>query len=84
MIPVYDVMSILGYGLLPMLVLGLVNIFIHLKGPLGLVLGVVCTAWSAYASTMFFEVVMKLHNKKWLVAYPVFLFYLTFVLITIF
>jgi hypothetical protein len=37
-----------------------------------------------FASTMFFEVVMKLHNKRWLVAYPVFLFYLTFVLITIF
>lgn len=83
-IPVYDVMSILGYGLLPMLALGLINIFIHLKGPLGLILGVLCTAWSSYASSMFFEVVMKLHNKKWLVAYPVFLFYLTFVLITIF
>jgi hypothetical protein len=84
MVPVYDVMSILGYGLMPMLVLGAFNIFLKLKGPLGLVLGIGCTAWSSYASTMYFEVVMKLHNKKWLIAYPVFLFYLTFVLITIF
>jgi uncharacterized protein YaaW (UPF0174 family) len=54
MVPVYNVMSILGYGLMPMLALGALNIFVSLKGPLGLIVGIACTAWSSYASTMFF------------------------------
>lgn len=84
MVPVYDVMSILGYALLPMLVLGAINIFLNLKGALGLIIGIGCSLWSCLAATAFFEVEMKLNNKKWLIAYPVLLFYLTFVLITIF
>lgn len=77
-------MSILGYGLMPMLILGAVNIFITLKGALGVIIGLGCTGWSSAAATIFIEEIMKLHNKKYLVAYPVFLFYMTFVLITIF
>jgi hypothetical protein len=77
-------MSILGYGLMPMLVLGAFSIFFRLKGALGVLIGLGCTVWSSAAATIFIEEIMKLQNKKYIVAYPLFLFYMTFVLITIF
>ena len=43
-------MSTMGYGLLPMLLLGFIGIFIQLKGMAGIVFGLALAAWSSFAA----------------------------------
>lgn len=83
-IDMYRVMSILGYGLLPILLLAFVNIFVSLKGVMGLCLAPVCIFWSTATASRFFAVAITMNNQRWLVAYPVGLVYALFVLITVF
>ena len=53
------------------------NIFCYL-----LSIGVVC--WCALTSASIFEAALRMEHQKWLVAYPLFLCYSAFALITIF
>jgi hypothetical protein len=75
----------MGYGLLPMLLLGLIGIFISLKGGLGILVGILIAVWSSIAAGGIIDVQIKDHkNRKPLVVYPLFLFYISFVMIVIF
>lgn len=76
-------MSVLGYCQAPMLVLALMRVMTTVNALL-VVVAIAVSIWSAKAATIFFEAILQLHNKKWLVGYPVFLFYMTFVLIIVF
>lgn len=80
----YNTMSILGYCLLPIVILAAFALFIDLTGFIGLVFCSIFISWATFCSTQLFDEVLDLDDKKWLVAYPSFLFYSTFVLITIF
>lgn len=83
-VDVYQVFSIHGYCLLPICLLALVNVVIDLNSWFGAVLslGVIC--WCTYPCTRFFEKVMRMTDHRWLIAYPVFMLYACFALITIF
>jgi hypothetical protein len=68
-------MSTMGYGLLPMLGLGAVGIFIALA----------VSVWSSFAAGNFMSVLIKdATDKRALVIYPLFLFYVSFTMIVIF
>ncbi len=76
--------SVLGYGLLPVVVLSAIAVVVDLKGVVGSILGLTSVLWSTLAAARIFEAAMTLHNQKWLVAFPSALLYGIFVLLTVF
>jgi hypothetical protein len=79
-------MSTLGYGLLPMLLLGFIGIFKSLNNGFGVIIGLLIAVWSSSSAGNIVQVLM--HNKdkdrKFLLVYPLFLFYVSFSMIVIF
>lgn len=85
-IPLYSIMSTVGYSLIPMLLLGFLRIFTSMKGPAGIILCLTISCWSSLAASNFIEALMKQTNpdRKPLLIYPLFLFYVCFTMIVIF
>uniref|UniRef100_A0A0G4GYC3 Protein YIPF n=1 Tax=Chromera velia CCMP2878 TaxID=1169474 RepID=A0A0G4GYC3_9ALVE len=83
-IDLYRTLSILGYGLLPVVVLAFLSIFISLRQSFGLVVAPLCVVWCTATASRFFETALNMTHQRYLVAYPVFLLYACFVLITVF
>ena len=78
-------MSTVGYGLLPMLGFGFIGIFLSVKSGVGIVVALAVSAWSSIAAGNFMDVLIKdTKDRKGLVIYPLFLFYISFTLIIIF
>ncbi|XP_053972169.1 protein YIPF5-like [Hylaeus volcanicus] len=78
------VASVLGYCLLPVVGLACLNIFIRLKGFVGLLLAVIAVAWATLSASRFFSIIFGEVNQRPLIAYPCALLYGTFTLIVIF
>lgn len=83
-VELYSCISILGYSLLPFVILAITSIFITLNNPFGWGLCAMMVAWSTITATRFFEYGLDLQDKKYLIAYPIILFYSVFMLLTIF
>lgn len=84
-ISVWSIISILGYSLLPVNALALVNVFVRLKNhSVGAALGVLTVLWCTVASTRLFERGCGMRDQRYLVAYPTALFFSCFVIITIY
>ncbi len=83
-ITLYNVMSFLGYSLLPMLILAAFGIVISLKGSFGVLSSLFLAAWSSYTAGNMVSLVLNRTEGKILLVYPLFLFYLSFALIIIF
>ena len=83
-VDLYACISILGYGLLPFCILAFTSIFCELKGTLGMVLSSLMVFWSTLTATRLFEYGLDMEDKKYLIAYPIVLFYSVFMLLTIF
>lgn len=82
----YRSTSILGYSLLPMVLLSFFAVVLPVKSvkALGVVLGGGCIIWSTTTAAKIFVAVLALHNQFWLVWYPLALLYTSFALITVF
>ncbi|KAJ1942983.1 hypothetical protein EC988_006352 [Linderina pennispora] len=77
--------SILGYCLLPILVLGSLGLTVDLKAAqLAGLAAVVPILWCTYSSATMFVTILSMSEQRLLVAYPVGLFYASFALLTIF
>ncbi|KAG2377872.1 hypothetical protein C9374_008957 [Naegleria lovaniensis] len=74
--------SIMGYGLLPMVFLGLFTTFLPFP-ILGLVLSWLAIFWSSYGASTMFVAALGMAHQRMLVSYPVGLVYATFALITV-
>jgi protein YIPF5/7 len=83
-ISLYTIMSFMGYALLPMLFLAVVGIFTGLASGAGAVVGLGLAGWSSWVSSAWVGVAMELQESRVLVAYPLFLFYVSFAMIIIF
>jgi len=85
-ISMWTVLSVLGYSLLPVNTLAGLNAFYRIRhmGSFGVVLAVLTIGWCACSSTRLFERGCGLREQRFLVAYPVALFYSAFVMLTIF
>lgn len=77
-------MSILGYSLLPILLLATLNIFVDLKGSLGMAVSFLVILWCTVNATRLFEKALSMQEQRYLVAYPVTMLYACFALLTIF
>ncbi len=80
----YKIISILGYSLLPFTFLAFTSIFTDLTNLLGGVLSLAMIAWSTTTATRYFEYGLDMEDKKYLIAYPISLFYFVFMLLTLF
>lgn len=85
-IDLYRSTSILGYSLLPIVILSFLAVFLPIKRVkiLGLLLGGGCIAWSTATATKIFVAALSLHDQSLLVAYPLLLLYVSFSFITVF
>ncbi len=81
-IDLYTTMSICGYGLLPVVFLAFIGVFVKLSGTLGFLLGVGTVLWCTVTASRFLECAVNMYHQRWLVAYPIAMFYVCFVLIT--
>jgi hypothetical protein len=79
-----SVVSIMGYGLLPVVGLAAFAIVWSLKGVIGSILGSVVIFWSTHTSSRFFEKALGMNDRRLLIMYPSALFYACFVLMTVF
>lgn len=85
-IDLYRATSILGYSMLPMVVLSFFAIFLRgeRKQILRVALGGGCILWSTTTASKIFVAVLALHDQFWLVWYPLALLYTSFAFITVF
>ena len=85
-ISIWSIVSVLGYGLLPVNVLAFLNLFLNLKnrGMIGSILGALTILWCTAASTRLFERSCDMRDQRYLIAYPTALIYCCFVIISVF
>lgn len=81
------VVSILGYGLLPQILLAIIGVLMPLYSILGFFLALLCILWSSYATSRIFSVMMNIgetQHQSLLIAYPCGLLYSVFTLLVLF
>ena len=76
--------SIVGYCVLPIIFLSTINIVFNLKGKIGFFLSTFFVLWSAFISARFFEKLTAMRHQRYLLLYPMALYYACFALITVF
>ena len=79
-----SVASVLGYCLLPIVILSVFGVFLPLCSPLGFVCAVLAVMWSSLAASKFFIMMLGDTQQRPLIAYPCTLLYGTFALIIVF
>ncbi|XP_037929695.1 protein YIPF5-like [Teleopsis dalmanni] len=78
------VVSVLGYCLLPMVVLSGINVLITIQGTIGLIVAAIAIIWCAMSASKLFVTAYSMDHQQVLIAYPCALLYGVFALITIF
>lgn len=76
--------SVIGYCLLPLVLISILGVFFSLDNSFGYILSAIAVSWCTYSASAFFVVVLRLHNVRALIAYPLGLFYTVFALMAIF
>ena len=74
----------MGYSLLPITFLASMAIITQLKNGFGYAFSILILIWSTYSATRLFEYTLEMENKKYLIAYPIMLFYFVFMLLTMY
>ncbi len=89
-IEIQHTVSVLGYGLLPMVFLAILStvlplwLDVRVMGTVGAVVSLLVVVWSTWSAASMFVGHLEMHNQKALVAYPVLLVYVTFAFLTVF
>lgn len=78
------VISVLGYCLLPMVILSCISILLSLQGILGTLLTATTIGWCSLSASKLFVTVLAMDAQQLLVAYPCALLYGVFALLTVF
>jgi protein YIPF5/7 len=80
----YKTASILGYSLMPFVFLALASVFVELHNLAGGILSFSMIVWSTVTATRYFEYGLDMEDRKYLIAYPISLFYFVFMLLSVF
>jgi hypothetical protein len=78
------VLSVFGYCLLPIILIAVLTVFASMTGLVGGLVALAAVAWCTYSAVRFFEAITRMTSHRWLLAYPTFLLYACFALITVF
>ena len=79
-----NTMSVLGYFLIPIVLLSYFAIFLDMKNIFGEVLSLIVIVLSSLNASRFFEIGLDMSSQRWPIFYPISLFYICFVLVTIY
>ena len=74
----------MGYSLLPFVFLASTALFLDLHNYFGGTISLLMIGWSTVTATRYFEHGLDMEDKKYLIAYPISLFYFVFMLLTVF
>ena len=80
----YKVASVLGYSLLPIVLLSSLSIILHLKDTMGLLISVISVVWCSISASSVFAAHLSATDQRLLIAYPVGLVYGAFALLVVF
>ena len=80
----YNTISVLGYCLIPIVILSFAAVFLDMKNIMGGILCLIAIVLSSLNASRFFEIGLEMYSQRWLIFYPVALFYTCFVLVTIY
>lgn len=83
-IPLGSVASILGYCLLPVVILSVLGIFLPLYGPVGFMCAALAVVWSSLSASKLFVMMSGDPQQRSLIAYPCVLLYGALVLAVVF
>ncbi|KAH8585244.1 Yip1p like integral membrane [Cryptosporidium sp. chipmunk genotype I] len=83
-IDLYTTMSILGYSLLPIVILAGISVIFSLRTKFGIIMAIFFNMWSTITASRFFEYTVSLKHQRYLIAYPIALLYASFTIVTIF
>ncbi|KAL4631237.1 protein YIPF5-like [Arapaima gigas] len=78
------VASVLGYCLLPMILLSSVAVVFSLQGMMGIVITAIIIGWCSFSASKIFISALAMEGQQLLVAYPCALLYGVFALISVF
>jgi hypothetical protein len=78
------VTSVLGYCLLPMVILSFSSFLFKLNGFVGMIITIICIFWCSISASKLFATSLAMIGQQLLVAYPCALFYGIFALLTMF
>ncbi|XP_078004451.1 protein YIPF7 isoform X2 [Phascolarctos cinereus] len=78
------VASVLGYCLLPMVILSSCAIFFSLQGTIGTIAALIIIGWCSLSASKIFSSALTMEGQQLLVAYPCALLYGLFALLTVF
>ncbi|KAG5437333.1 hypothetical protein PCANB_000762 [Pneumocystis canis] len=76
--------SVLGYCLLPLVLTSACGVLISMDGLVGYIVSSIAIAWCTYSASAMFVAAFQLSEMRFLVAYPVALFYSVFAVMTVF
>ncbi|GAA5909778.1 hypothetical protein JCM8208_005456 [Rhodotorula glutinis] len=77
-IDAYRTASVLGYCILPLVLLSMFSVVLSLDGMLGYILSSLSVLWCSYSASSIFSSVLHLSHQRFLVGYPVGLLYTAF------
>lgn len=80
----YNTISVLGYCMIPIVLTSFIGLLINLKALVGLITCIASIIMASYTATNFFEEVLRMQSQKWLIFYPLILFYTSFLLVTMY
>ena len=79
----YNIISILGYCIFPVNILCMSGFFMDLNGIFGILTGVLSAFLCAWMAMRVLKTGGGFHKKGMLIWYPIFLFYLSFVIVIV-
>ena len=80
----YNTISVLGYCLIPIVLLSFIAVFMDMKNFFGGIVAFLAIVLSSLNASRFFEIGLDMYSQRWIIFYPVALFYTCFVLVTIY
>ena len=83
-VPFTVIVSVLGYCILPIVMLSAISIVVSLQGILGNICAIIAVVWCAMSASKLFITAFNMEHQQLLVAYPCSLLYAVFALITMF
>ena len=78
-VDLYDCISVLGYGFFPMLIPAYMTVFMDMNNNIGYVICSLFILLSTVTAARLFEYSLEMEDKRYLLAYPIILFYAMFV-----
>lgn len=83
-IDIYRSASVMGYSLLPVVMISSLITILGWSGYIVLILSVFSILWCTYSASLIFVTVLAMNEVRLLVAYPIALVYSAFVLLAVF